>query len=369
MDSADREALFARIMEEPEDDAPRLIYSDILEEAGDTDRAEFIRLQIRHARMAEDDPDRNGLQLRIEELRSEHGVDWINELPQFRHVHWEIFERGFISTARFEKPDDFFDRSAAVFRATPVTRLRLEQFYSDDIRKLAPMTILNHVQELDLEGGCRAGNAGIASLVEADQLKSVVSIKAPNNNLGPAAIRMLANAPFASRLVNLDVSRNDIHDDGAASLADHGSDSKGLINLRQLCVSNCRLTTVGLDAIFARPIIQQLRTLMIGGNNIGDRGLLTRTHSPGTFRRLKSLLAERCGLADASMAEFLRNADMPALEWLYLRQNNLTDSIAQSFAESIRFPKIRDLNLGDNRITRLHETALKDRYGPGVFVG
>lgn len=40
------ELLLRRILECPEDDAPRLILSDWLEEQGDTHRAKFIRLQI-----------------------------------------------------------------------------------------------------------------------------------------------------------------------------------------------------------------------------------------------------------------------------------------------------------------------------------
>jgi uncharacterized protein (TIGR02996 family) len=41
----EREALYRAIMESPEDDAPRLVYADWLEEHGEPKRAEFIRLQ------------------------------------------------------------------------------------------------------------------------------------------------------------------------------------------------------------------------------------------------------------------------------------------------------------------------------------
>ena len=42
------------IDEAPEDDAPRLVYADWLEDNGDPDRAEFIRCQVRLARLPED---------------------------------------------------------------------------------------------------------------------------------------------------------------------------------------------------------------------------------------------------------------------------------------------------------------------------
>jgi uncharacterized protein (TIGR02996 family) len=43
---SDRDALLAAIRQVPDDDAPRLVYADWLDEHGDADRAEFIRLQV-----------------------------------------------------------------------------------------------------------------------------------------------------------------------------------------------------------------------------------------------------------------------------------------------------------------------------------
>jgi uncharacterized protein (TIGR02996 family) len=39
------DAFLQAICAKPEDDTPRLVYADWLEEQGDTDRAEFIRVQ------------------------------------------------------------------------------------------------------------------------------------------------------------------------------------------------------------------------------------------------------------------------------------------------------------------------------------
>lgn len=43
---SDREALLRDILENPEDDAPRLIFADYIDERGEPERAEFIRVQI-----------------------------------------------------------------------------------------------------------------------------------------------------------------------------------------------------------------------------------------------------------------------------------------------------------------------------------
>jgi uncharacterized protein (TIGR02996 family) len=50
MTMTDGDRLLRRILECPEDDAPRLIYSDWLEEQGEDERARFIRFQIKVAR-------------------------------------------------------------------------------------------------------------------------------------------------------------------------------------------------------------------------------------------------------------------------------------------------------------------------------
>jgi uncharacterized protein (TIGR02996 family) len=64
------------IRRNPDDDTPRLIFADWLDENGDAARAEFIRLQCRLAQLAEDDPERAALERREEELLSAHEQVW-----------------------------------------------------------------------------------------------------------------------------------------------------------------------------------------------------------------------------------------------------------------------------------------------------
>ncbi|MCI0700590.1 MAG: TIGR02996 domain-containing protein [Planctomycetia bacterium] len=49
----EREALLKAICENPDDDTPRLVFADWLQENGDEARAEFIRAQIELARGVE----------------------------------------------------------------------------------------------------------------------------------------------------------------------------------------------------------------------------------------------------------------------------------------------------------------------------
>lgn len=79
----ERRALMTAIVANPDDDAPRLVFADWLQEHGDTHdqaRAEFIRLQIEVAKLPEKDPRRKKLTKRAENLASEHDAVWIAPL-------------------------------------------------------------------------------------------------------------------------------------------------------------------------------------------------------------------------------------------------------------------------------------------------
>ena len=50
------DAFLAAIVDRPDDDLPRLVYADYLDETGDAERAEFIRVQCDLARTGPADP-------------------------------------------------------------------------------------------------------------------------------------------------------------------------------------------------------------------------------------------------------------------------------------------------------------------------
>jgi uncharacterized protein (TIGR02996 family) len=71
-----RRAFIQAIQEPPEDDAPRLVFADWLDENGDEPRAEFIRLQCRLPHLR-DDLEFARLRQREQELLEEHRAGWL----------------------------------------------------------------------------------------------------------------------------------------------------------------------------------------------------------------------------------------------------------------------------------------------------
>src|SRR5262249_52401492 len=62
------EAFLAAVLETPDDDTPRLIYADWLDEHGEPERGELIRLQCALAKMREGERARVALEKREREL-------------------------------------------------------------------------------------------------------------------------------------------------------------------------------------------------------------------------------------------------------------------------------------------------------------
>jgi uncharacterized protein (TIGR02996 family) len=90
----DEDALLAAIVAHPDDDTPRLVYADWLDEHGQPDRAEFIRLQCELAQVSEADQSQKSLQ-RAAWLLWRHTKEWLPQpsesLPGARYR----FRRGF----------------------------------------------------------------------------------------------------------------------------------------------------------------------------------------------------------------------------------------------------------------------------------
>src|SRR4051794_36641253 len=119
----DHDAFLAAITARPDDDLPRLVYADYLDEQGDADRAEFVRVQCDLARLPADDPARPALAERELELLSAHGPRWKVPLGVKSH---QVFRRGFVESVGI-RADSLLVHAARLFAAAPVRELRVYQ--------------------------------------------------------------------------------------------------------------------------------------------------------------------------------------------------------------------------------------------------
>jgi len=86
------DALYRAILAAPDDDAPRLVWADWLDENGDPERAEFVRLQCEWANLVRGDPRYIELLESSNLLAMRHRDRWVGDVGRFKLDCW--FWRG-----------------------------------------------------------------------------------------------------------------------------------------------------------------------------------------------------------------------------------------------------------------------------------
>src|SRR5437762_553507 len=117
----DERAFIETIREHPEDDGPRLVYADWLEERGDCERAEFIRVQIELAKGVRDRKRLRELLCRENDWIAKNAVSW----PSTRMgiTGRTVFRRGVIESL-YMTAREFLDNGETILRH-PVMYLSL----------------------------------------------------------------------------------------------------------------------------------------------------------------------------------------------------------------------------------------------------
>jgi uncharacterized protein (TIGR02996 family) len=119
------EAFLQAILDEPDDDTPRLIYADWLEERGDP-RGEFIRLQCLIEKNKAGIHWLPALRRRERELLTQAhlwGLNWILLLGK----NWKdkvVYRRGFVASIALSA-HEFILHAQQIFRATPIQEVAL----------------------------------------------------------------------------------------------------------------------------------------------------------------------------------------------------------------------------------------------------
>src|SRR5262249_6160080 len=189
-----RAAFLQAILGSPDDDVPRLVFADWLEEHGDENErryAAFIRVQCRLAAgVGRPEDERNE-----RSLLALHGATWGTPLKALlglpaeatpweyrppnvygeQAAHWE-FRRGFIETVSLSV-DELTKHATELFRLAPLRHLRVTGRIEDPARFFA-----------------------------LPQLAHLTRPELPNAELTPAAARLLARSPHLANLTALTIN-------------------------------------------------------------------------------------------------------------------------------------------------------------------
>jgi uncharacterized protein (TIGR02996 family) len=224
-------ALLAAAKANPEDDTPRLVLADWLEENGApalAARAQFLRLQCQSRRTAEE-------RVRQAHLFERFAPEWLG--PLYRLVRSWTSRRGLLH----------LEGRADVLLA-PHLEVAVEAFA--------------WVEGLTIEG---VGDDRAARLAQAPWLAHVSLLHLPPGRVGDAGATALAASPYVSGLRTLILRGHAIRDAGAAALVG----SSHLTSLSALSLAWNEVGEAGARALAASPQLGRLRVLNLEGNPLG----------------------------------------------------------------------------------------------------
>jgi uncharacterized protein (TIGR02996 family) len=345
MSKSEEQAFLSRVRDYPDDDGPRLIFADWLDEQGDP-RGEFIRIQCAIARLPHDDPRRAELQQREQALFDSHQHEWTARLRGIAS-DW-TYRRGFIESISIDAKA-FLTSSSNLLRQTPIRRVRFIDAGSCFVQLVeAPM--FGQIPEIDLTHNY-LGNGCLNLLARATQLTRLESLHLGFNDITDQGLRLLAGIPHLSTLRELYLDDNrQIGTPGVRALAD----SPYLGRLRHLDLSGNNLSETALRVLINGDSLRQLDSLTLHNNKIGDAGVESLAHS----ELLKRMLC-RSPVLDLSWnnigpvgARFLAESPLvEPIETLNLANNVIGDAGLASLAQSPYLHRLKRLLIRENRIS------------------
>jgi uncharacterized protein (TIGR02996 family) len=365
------EAFLQTIREAPDDDGARLIYADWLEDNGQPDRSEFIRVQIQLTRLPADAPEREPLASREKQLYQQHNDDWTAGLVDLGTTVWK-YERGIAHSAH-STTGKFVANAEQVFRLAPLLRdmrlsgagkYRQELAALPYLAQLTGLSIIDGTRPTLLQAGALAlaaspyltnlerlelhwtgiGDRGLAALAQSPAVARLESLALEDNRIGLVGLTALAQARPLGGFTELDLSRNPLRDAAMIAALAH---SHTVPRLRNLNLQDTNLSDNAAAALAAAPQMAALESLRLDRNLLGGAGLGALADSPH-LTRLKNLEVSRNGVGDAGVTALAQSEMLTRLTHLDLFGVGLTDAGALALVQPRRPIGLEVLLLGAN---------------------
>ena len=338
------EAFLELITANVDDDASRLVFADWLYEQGESERAEFIRVQVELAGLPPWDAARVGLQIREQQLLEEHSEAWLSEMPAIPGVRWEGFRRGIVAKVAFADFEAFRTSAHACRAIAPIESVRVgwprRRESAEDFPQIAEL------RELTLAS--RPFGSAAKRLANSPQLSTLRVVKTLGleiNDLG-----QLASSPHLRNLQTLCLASNGVGTAGVVTLTEAANFSK----LKSLDLTgpgyyeayydDPLIDLAGMEALAAWNGLKSIESLSLSGSDVRSTGLRRLLQSPNAVG-LKSLSLRSGRLDGPAMAEFSDAHKKLKLEALDVRENILTGSGAQHLAGASCLSDLKTLRM------------------------
>jgi uncharacterized protein (TIGR02996 family) len=375
----ERQALVKAMLADPDDDLPRLVFADWLDENGDPDRAAFNRLQVEGMRQTGDDRER--LLTEAATILDRHYDDWLGPVSRFvwindhresriEQLRRQPFRRGMLFRLAVRE-DEFIrpetqDLLAAWGAENGIDLLTLTR--DESVRAAwSKLGTLAGVVVNTLWGKYTGREPPAVDEVASPVLASVASLDATGATTDDPSLRVLAHSPHVGLLSGLILNDPHCTDVGLDALAR----THQLPNLRALNLNvqrRVRFTPDGVLKVLASGRLPKFTTLGLGSvSAVGFNFDLARVLNHPMAGRLTRL---GLGVTNALTA-VARSRQLTRLESLDLRGPRL-ELTSEGVTELLANPalaRLRELWITESgangRLTPDDHARLRDRFGDG----
>ncbi|QJW95015.1 TIGR02996 domain-containing protein [Frigoriglobus tundricola] len=337
---SDRDALLAAIRAHPDEDTPRLVYADYLEEHDAPARAAFVRTQVEYARTPPWEP--FAVRLRWRQPDTVSGKPFVKDLPPVPGsvIEWpsEPFRRGFAWALTLHHAS-MWDRFAEpLFEQFPLGKLFLSHGTLDDWVRVGASGSVRQLRELVFNVSPIEPLLVLRDKPDACGVTDLHFRRASGAGM-PEVIEDLLRAPLGRAVRGLHFhtgyeSLNDLID----ALNTGGP-------LERLSFSVMGLTADLVRRLFDGPAGSALTALRVRDERLGDEGLhaLAETLPAG----LSDLELSKIDTRGGGLEALARCDRLAGLQRLNMSRNPLTPRAAKVLAQSRVLAGLRSLDLSE----------------------
>jgi len=363
----EEEGLLRAIRDDPEDDSLRLVYADWLEEHGQPERAELIRVQIELGRRPLAPERYELLTERQTKLLTEDAPTWMG--PLVAHLGYKYFPRGW-----------------SYRRGMPVVALTPRKFLGKSFQALAAEWFPRAgVQVVELNGT----TSRLPEIGESPLLGGLHTLEFYDTDVKDAEVKAFAGSPHLEGLHSLTLGQTRMRAEGVRVLAR----SPHLPRLRHLTLCGNAGIGLGVGDLVASPLWPRLTALNLGGAGVGPGPLaalleaLPRSRITRLDIGMNGLTARSCqtladcaalralthlGLSDkigtAGVEALAGSPHLVGLRELRLTLARLGDADALILARSPHLGQLTWLDLRMNDFGPAGKEALRARFGEAVLL-
>jgi len=351
----ERRALMAAIIANPEEDTPRLVFADWLDEYGDEHdraRAEFIRLQIEAARLPKSDKKRKKLEDAARKLANAHHETWLSPLRAFVHQlsddpnlfdrrsYLELFERGLMKELIVE--------SAKFLRA------KYQKVFPDALAAVG-------LENLSFYTPARR----VGELPASPAFRWVARVECPA--VGDAALEAFGTSPHLAHISGFTFGEVGISDAGLKAFAR----TTGTARLREFGITTAsprrytkpKFTAAGILALLKSKRLPALTALDVSGPTAEAFGMSEFLADAILAKLTRLELNVYVKLADVLACPHLAN-----LRELRLLDTDVTADDAAALAGPARAKLTEVALLTRGPLPRGFEKALRARFGENLWI-